>query len=177
MFPFPHRHTCGMSPRPQVSSPSLPRSVWYAREMLIYLDMCCLKRPFDDQSQPRIRLESEAVLALLSAESEAIRFARSPALWLENTRNPLPVRAARLARWLEPVDAAGDSAALEQRTRLLMQMGFGNFDALHVASAEATAADVFSTCDDRLLKAAMNVRDALRVRVVGVVELATEVLA
>jgi predicted nucleic acid-binding protein len=66
---------------------------------------------------------------------------------------------------------------LEQRTRLLMQMGFGNFDALHVASAEATAADVFSTCDDRLLKAAMNVRDALRVRVVGVVELATEVLA
>jgi hypothetical protein len=29
-------------------------------EMLIDLDMCCLKRPFDDQSQPRIRLKSEA---------------------------------------------------------------------------------------------------------------------
>jgi hypothetical protein len=40
--------------------------------MRIYLDMCCLKRPFDDQSQPRIRLETEAVLALLAAESATV---------------------------------------------------------------------------------------------------------
>lgn len=33
--------------------------------MRVYLDICCLKRPFDDQSQPRIHLEAEAVLALL----------------------------------------------------------------------------------------------------------------
>jgi hypothetical protein len=54
--------------------------------LLIYLDMCCLNRPFDDQSQPRIRLDAEAVLALLAAESDNIRFERSPALWHENTR-------------------------------------------------------------------------------------------
>jgi len=33
--------------------------------MLIYLDVCCLNRPFDDQSQGRIHLESEAVLTVL----------------------------------------------------------------------------------------------------------------
>jgi len=33
------------------------------REMRVYLDICCLKRPFDDQSQERVRLESEASFA------------------------------------------------------------------------------------------------------------------
>ncbi len=32
----------------------------------IYLDTCCLNRPFDDQTQERVRLEAEAVLAILS---------------------------------------------------------------------------------------------------------------
>ncbi len=32
--------------------------------MRIYLDTCCLNRPFDDQSQERVRLESEAVMLI-----------------------------------------------------------------------------------------------------------------
>ncbi len=32
----------------------------------IYLDACCLNRPFDDQTQARIRLEAEAVLIILT---------------------------------------------------------------------------------------------------------------
>jgi hypothetical protein len=35
-------------------------------EFLIYLDVCCLNRPFDDQTQERIRLEAEAVLHILA---------------------------------------------------------------------------------------------------------------
>ena len=31
----------------------------------IYLDVCCLNRPFDDQRQARVRLEAEAVLLIL----------------------------------------------------------------------------------------------------------------
>lgn len=31
----------------------------------IYLDVCCFNRPFDDQSQSRVRIEAEAVLAIL----------------------------------------------------------------------------------------------------------------
>ncbi len=33
--------------------------------MKIYLDVSCLNRPFDDQTQVRIRLEAEAVLLIL----------------------------------------------------------------------------------------------------------------
>ncbi|MBF0471939.1 MAG: hypothetical protein HQL48_11285 [Gammaproteobacteria bacterium] len=33
--------------------------------MQIYLDNCCLNRPFDDQSHLRIHLESEAIKAIL----------------------------------------------------------------------------------------------------------------
>lgn len=35
--------------------------------MKIYLDMCCLKRPFDNQSQPRIAMETSAILGVLAA--------------------------------------------------------------------------------------------------------------
>jgi len=52
--------------------------------MRVYLDMCCLKQPFDDQPQPRIHLESEAVLALLSAAGEKVEFLLGAALDLEN---------------------------------------------------------------------------------------------
>ena len=32
--------------------------------MKVYMDVCCLNRPFDDQSQERIKLESETVLMI-----------------------------------------------------------------------------------------------------------------
>lgn len=33
--------------------------------MIIYLDNCCYNRPFDDQTQERIHLESEVILSIL----------------------------------------------------------------------------------------------------------------
>ncbi len=44
--------------------------------MKIYLDTCCLNRPFDDQSQERIRLETEAVMIILA------RLSRKEWIWL-----------------------------------------------------------------------------------------------
>jgi len=34
--------------------------------MRLYIDLSCFNRPFDDQGQQRIRLETEAVLAVLT---------------------------------------------------------------------------------------------------------------
>lgn len=145
--------------------------------MLIYLDMCCLKRPFDDQSHPRIRLESEAVLGLLSCEPHSVQFVRSPALLLENAQNPVAERAARVHSWLtQRPPWSPDTKRLRDRTAELMQLGLKNFDALHVASAEQAGANAFSSCDDRLLNLAKREPSHLRVRVVSVVELAREIL-
>jgi len=105
--------------------------------MLVYLDMCCLKRPFDDQTQPRIRLEAEAVLGLLAAESAALRFVRSAALVLENQQNPIRQRAARVEQWLtEEPTWRPVATEIQNRVAELIQMGLKSFDALHVASAE-----------------------------------------
>ena len=95
--------------------------------MRVYLDMCCLKRPFDDQSQPRIHLESEAVLALLSAGSAKAEFVRGAALDLENDQNPLAQRAAKVRLWLEAVPAVQPPVEpLDKRTKELMALGLAD---------------------------------------------------
>lgn len=140
------------------------------------MDICCLKRPFDEQSQPRVHLESEAVLALLKAPSEQVKFIRSAAHDLENDQNRLPLRAERVRQWLATLpllDLPDDM--LVRRTAELIGLGFKNFDALHLASAELAQADVFATCDDRLLAAARRHASLLRVRVINPLDLAAEV--
>jgi hypothetical protein len=58
----------------------------------------------------------------------------------------------------------------------LMALGFKNFDAFHLASAEAGHVDAFATCDDPLLAAAKRHSTSLRVRVVNPVDLVKELL-
>jgi hypothetical protein len=138
--------------------------------------MCCLKRPFDDQTQARIRLESEAVLVLLSAPREVVEFVRGVALDLENDQNPLAHRAAKVRQWLDEIpllDLQDD--ALKVRTEELMLLGFRNFDAFHLACAELGGAERFCTCDDRLLAAATRNTTHLKIRVLNPVDLAKEV--
>lgn len=145
--------------------------------MRVYLDICCLKRPFDDQSQARIHLEAEAVLALLDVSAQQIEFLHTRAHDLENDQNPLPARAAKVRRWLEGIPLANlADDFLQVRTSELMTLGFKNFDAFHLASAEAGRADVFATCDDRLLTAANRHSSQLKIRVANPVNLAREVL-
>jgi hypothetical protein len=144
--------------------------------MRVYLDMCCLKRPFDDQAQPRIHLESEAVLALLSAPAESVEVLRGAGLDLENDQNPVAHRAAKVGRWLQALPLMDlPDASLQPRTADLMGLGFKNFDAFHLACAELGGAEVFCTCDDRLLAAASRHVKDLNVRVVNPIELAKEI--
>jgi uncharacterized protein YmfQ (DUF2313 family) len=144
--------------------------------MRAYLDLCALKRPFDDQSQPRIRLEADAVLELLAASPERLDFVHGPAQDLENEQNPVGWRAARVAEWLAALPRADlKTEELIQRTQELMALGLRNFDAFHLACAEAAGADVFATTDDRLLALTSRHASRLVIRVMDVVSLAREV--
>ncbi len=151
--------------------------VYNEMAMLIYLDMCCLKRPFDDQSQPRNRIESEIVLSLLAKESSDIRFVRSSALILENDQNPVRERALRVGNWLL-ADSAVEPSGRQFASRIgeLMDLGFRNFDALHLASAEEAGAGWFVTCDDRLLKVAARNLDRLKLRVISLIAAGKELM-
>jgi len=146
--------------------------------MRVYLDVCALKRPFDDHTQPRIRLEADAVLELLGQPPERITFVHSAAHDLENAQNPLAWRAGLVTAWL--VSATRSELKpdeLARRTQGLISLGFRNFDAFHVASAELAKADVFATTDDRLLALANRHGEHLEIRITDVVTLAREVLA
>lgn len=144
--------------------------------MLIYLDMCCLKRPFDDQSQPRIRLETEAVLGLLALDGDRVQFVRSAALLLENRLNPVRERASRVEQWLmaAPLWRTANAQSIQNRLVELMKLGLNNFDALHVASAEESGASMFATTDDRLISAAMRSGDQIRTRVCSILQCVQE---
>ena len=122
--------------------------------MRLYLDTSVLNRPFDDQKQPRIWLETLAfslVLSLIEAgEAELIS---SPIHTLENSRSPLPVRRLWVARCLRlATHSVPLTEAIRTRARELAGTGQKPLDALHLACAEATGADYFLTCDDRLIR-------------------------
>lgn len=133
----------------------------------VYLDVCCLNRPFDDQRQDRIRLEAEAVARIVERLSVGEwTWVGSEVMRLEIGKIPDPVRKARVALLGASThfEIAVESAVAARAARLCAA-GFGNMDALHLACAEAGQADVFLTTDDKLLRLAGRCTDLLTVRV------------
>jgi hypothetical protein len=146
--------------------------------MRVYLDLCCLKRPFDDQTQPRIHAESESVLAIITRGLSKLEFLQTPAQHLENEQNPVFHRANWVRDWLNhQTEVIPPEPALTDRPAHLMTLGFKNFDAFHLASAELAGADKFVTCDDRLLSLARRNAELLNVGVADPLSLAQEVLS
>jgi hypothetical protein len=65
--------------------------------MKLYLDVCCLNRPFDDQSQTRVRLEAEAILSILQmAQSDKIEIIGSDIIDDELSQMPDNERREKL---------------------------------------------------------------------------------
>jgi predicted nucleic acid-binding protein len=146
--------------------------------MKIYLDVCCLNRPFDDQTQTRIHLEAEAILSIIqSAEDNEWQWISSDAVAYEISKAPDEERQERL--WALELRATErlelTDAILRQASRHL-QFGFKTYDALHLAFAESANVDVFLTTDDNLLKRAQRRRKELQVTVANPLSWLQEVI-
>ena len=122
--------------------------------MIIYMDTCCLNRPFDDLSQDRVYLEAEAALSTISQcekgewtliASGAIDFELSKLSDTDRYEQVQILYAAARER-IKLTDEA------EQRAVFFQEHGLKPFDSLHLALAENNGADVFLTTDDRLLR-------------------------
>lgn len=147
----------------------------------LYLDACSLNRPFDDQSQIRVRLESEAVLAILErVEEGGWALLSSDPLEFELLQIPDPQRRARALRLLS-VAREQLSISPHESTRaakLRQTHGVHALDALHIACAESMGADAFLTTDDHLIRAARRTDSpGLSLTVANPLTWLTEVLA
>ena len=141
--------------------------------MRIYLDNCCYNRPFDEQTQLRVRLEIEAKLrAQAMMRTGEVEYAWSDMLSLEVADNPVPWQREKIVRW-----AAGAAVIVEitedvrESARELMSLGLKNADALHLACASAVDCDWFLTVDKGILK---KVREYKTTRVANPVEFIME---
>ncbi|HLE27951.1 MAG TPA: PIN domain-containing protein [Anaerolineales bacterium] len=122
----------------------------------VYLDVCALSRPFDDQTQARIRLETDAVQLILSnARQGKLHLITSAAHTVEIAAIDEAEERNTLERWLNELGHRPrvNLRKARQRAEELMRMKIGPADAAHIASAEQAEAD-FVTVDDRLLKQA-----------------------
>ncbi len=133
----------------------------------VYLDTCCVGRPLDDQTQDRIRSETEAVETIVNYFSLGqLHWISSEVLAIEAANNPnLKKREAITDRLNFTNETILVGTVERTRAAYLQSLGFKLFDALHIACAESGGADVLLTTDDRMLRLAKRHHAQLRVRV------------
>jgi len=145
--------------------------------MRLYLDNRCYNRPFDDQSQARIHIESAAVLSIVKrARVGKEMIIGSAVLSLEMSQLS---DAAKKQKVQVLYGIAGEnipfSSLIEKRAEAIMKATMiRSFDALHIASAEAGQVDYFLTTDDKLVKACANT--TLTIKVINPLKYITEVI-
>ena len=93
--------------------------------MLLYLDLNCFNRPFDDQTQERIARETTAIFSILQRIIDEVDLlVWSAVLDFENSQHPLVDRRTEIGRWAQR--AVIDMAINEQiftRAQALAQGG------------------------------------------------------
>jgi predicted nucleic acid-binding protein len=118
----------------------------------VYLDVCCLCRPFDDQKMNRIHLEAEAIKEILRRCTQDWILVTSDAVSFEISRIPDKTRmkkAQKLAELAKEYVAISKTVSL--RYYEFAGLGIDSADALHLACAESAGA-VLLTTDDAIIK-------------------------
>ena len=125
--------------------------------MRIYLDNCSYNRPYDDQSQIRICLETQAKLHIQDMiRRRQIELVTSYVLDFENSRNRSVQKKTAIEKFMKDYTALYVSNKNEEDIKkiaaLIMGTGVKEKDAYHVACAIRAECNYFVTTDDRLLK-------------------------
>ena len=137
-----------------------PERIWCT--MKIYMDVCCLNRPLDDQTQDRIRIESEAVLAILNRCRFDWTLVRSEVINYEISKIPDYERwkLVEIIASISKVCVAIDEDVIT-RGHEIEKIGLRAMDALHIACAEKSAEVMLTTDDEIVRKAKKNVEIAV----------------
>ena len=129
------------------------------------MDVCCLNRPFDDQSQDRIRIESEAILAILNRCLHDWELVGSEATDYEISKIPDDERrtGVKVLAAISGYRVTVNESILKRASEL-ENIGLKALDALHLACAEKSS-EVMLTTDDEIVKKVMVDDSLIKVRV------------
>ena len=144
--------------------------------MKVYFDVCCLNRLFDDQTQNKIRLETEAIVSMLKwCKDSSWILIGSDIIALEISKNKDPIKMQKVTLLHEGATMQVKyNAHIKQRAEDFRNSGVKLFDSLHMASAEYAQADMFFTVDKQLLNA--STRTDIKINVVNPLNFYMEVL-
>lgn len=125
--------------------------------MKVYLDNCCYNRPYDDQSQIRIHLETQAKLYVQDLiKSNKIELVTSYILEYENVKNRLMQKRQSITNFINAYESyyigSERDADIAKIAEPIIQTGIKEKDAFYLACAILAKCDYFITTDDRLPK-------------------------
>lgn len=140
--------------------------------MKVYIDLCVYNRPFDDQGQPRVALETTAFLILLERVIDGLIFiVGSFVLDYENVRNPFDERRDRIIDILSvSIEHVAYSKEIAERASKIEKMGIPAMYAIHIACAETAGADFFVTCDDILIRKTRPIHGKIKTKIVSLLD-------
>ena len=142
--------------------------------MRVYLDMCCYNRPYDDQSQIKISLETQAKLHIQGLiQAKRLELVTSYMLRYECGQNPYEMRRKAIMQFIDGHTMAyvglERKGQIEAMAAKIMKTGIKFKDACHVASAIYAQCGYFISTDKRLLNYQTD-----RIRMVNPMEFITE---
>lgn len=125
----------------------------------LYLDNCCFNRPFDDQTQLLINIESIAKMYIQSRIlSGDYNLLWSDMLEYENSKNPFEERSKRIAKWkIIAISIIHTNQIIIDKSKEILQCGVKTKDAIHIASGIVGGANYFLTTDKGILRKANNI--------------------
>lgn len=146
--------------------------------MKIYLDNCCFNRPYDNQAQLSIKLETEAKLRIQEwIKNQRIQLVWSFMLDYENSANPGRSKRNAIFEWFQ---YASEFVEYHEEMVLMAQqfidMGFGKKDAIHLSCAITGNADYFITVDKGILNKSSRLSDICIVDTIAFIRIAEEIL-
>jgi len=146
--------------------------------MKIYLDNCCYNRPFDNQTQMKIHLEGEAILAIIDkCKENNDEIIGSVALEFEIEKITNIEKKEKVKYFYEQtittkIDYTAD--VLKRVQELSEQINLRTLDKFHLSFAENSGADVLLTTDNKFEKATLKLN--LKVKVINPLKYLLEIV-
>lgn len=141
--------------------------------MRIYLDNCALNRPFDEQTQIRIKLEIEAKLYIQDKIKEKrIEIVWSYILDIENDANPFIERRNQIIKWKKySIIDIEENENIIQKAKEIANCKIKAKDSLHISCAISTNCDYFITTDDYILKKSNAIKEIIIISPIMFIEM------